>query len=147
MCVLKMRLTFQLLQTFECSFQMFQIWVIFAPGLKILPRHVSPDNLATTTQRKMEATLGQERLELGVGHSDSRFDDPTSHDFGNSSVSRKENVVVSVFRIFDGIWFFRKNVVFGFNNLQIVLDMFENWNETGKKWRTLASIKKIWTRR
>jgi hypothetical protein len=52
-----------------------------------------------------------------------------------------------VFRIFDGIWFFRKNVVFGFNNLQIVLDMFENWNETGKKWRTLASIKKIWTRR
>ena len=100
--------------------------MIFAPSLKVLPRHVGGDNLAATTQRNVETTFRQERLELGIGHSDSRFNDPVRDDFGDSSVTRHENVVVFVQSLFGEIQVLREKVSFGFDDFQIRLDVFDD---------------------
>jgi len=70
--------------------------MIFAPSLEVLPGHVSADNFATTTERKVESTIRHEGIEPGTSDIDARFDDPVCDDFRNSSVSRHKNIVITM---------------------------------------------------
>ena len=75
---------------------MFQLRMIFAPGLKVLPGHVRKYYLAATASRKVETTFRQEGFELGSPHFDARLDNPTRDDFCDAAVASHHDVIVSM---------------------------------------------------